>query len=120
MYCPRCGSVINNNAKFCPYCGLELGHNGNVPPQSQRPVREDPEIVKIVTKFDEDRKTLGLVLSLFFGFIPFIVGLFIFPEGTRARETFFKGCWIALIVYLVLCACSIIPIILYFVVFMTI
>ena len=112
MYCTKCGKEINDEAVICPFCGCKVERSHKK--VSTQPTYDKPEIVNIVTKFDEDRKVLGLVLTLFFNFIPIIVGLFVFPEGTRARATFTKGCLIALLIDAGLAVLTIVPIFLFY------
>lgn len=46
MFCPNCGSVVEDNARFCPTCGAVLPHEESASVQSEKP--QDPAPTKPV------------------------------------------------------------------------
>ncbi len=42
---------------------------------------------------ERNKKTIGILFSLFFGILGLIVGLLMYKEGTEERATFIKG-WV--------------------------
>ena len=40
MFCPNCGSQLDNNPRFCPFCGKDLLTTMSYPQSSNRPVMQ--------------------------------------------------------------------------------
>lgn len=65
VYCCNCGEIINEDDTYCIKCGYETG---------------------VKSKF-----TTGVLMCIFLNFYGLIVGLLLYPYGTRERKTFLQG-----------------------------
>ena len=91
MYCKNCGKEVSDNAVVCIHCGCAIEKRSSF---SYKGVTEG-----------EDKKTLGIWLSILLGLIGLIIGVCMYPSGSYERETFISG-WIkGLIISIVILWC---------------
>ena len=76
-YCLRCGKYSGKGHKVCAYCGGALS--------------KEPKSYKIISEFENDRTTAGVLLSFFLGFVGLLIGYGLFKHGTKERYTFLEG-----------------------------
>ena len=84
MTCPHCGKEVPNSNLTCPYCAKTL----------RKTLRKTP------TVYHDSKTAMGVILSLFLGFIGLVIGLLLY-QGYE-RETFIKGWMIPFIIELVI------------------
>ena len=74
MYCPKCGEQIEDEAVICPKCGCETGIK-----------------TKKNSTDGESKAGIGCLFCLFLNLIGLIIGICMYPSGTKDRETFVRG-----------------------------
>ncbi len=91
MFCPKCGSVVDENAPFCPNCGAALGQ-----PQAQQQQQQQQPTV-IYQQTTQQQSNIFAILGLVFAFIFPIVGLVLSIIGlNKAKEMNGEGHGLAL------------------------
>lgn len=95
MFCNNCGKEVDEKAIVCIHCGVEL--------KKKEPVED----------YNQSKKGIGILLSLLLGLFGLLIGVILYPAGTVARKTFFKGWLVTFIVYIC------VSIVVYIIVFIT-
>lgn len=93
MFCPKCGTQLQDGAEFCPSCGAQLGQQQAQPQQGTQPSNNTPsagsfDISKVTEKFVDSLKNIKSLgrwniimliaagvyfISTFFPYIKFII-----------------------------------------------
>ena len=91
MNCKYCGAQIQAGSKKCPHCGAAV----EAQPGTTNSIFSGPSQKNFV---DGPQTALGFVIGLFLGLIGIIFGFVLYPQGSVARKTFFKGFIIACVI----------------------
>lgn len=88
MYCSKCGEQIDDEAVICPKCGCATGKQ--LIEQKQNQFTDG-----------KSKKSIGILMGMFLGLIGLIIGLVIYPSGSKDRETFLEGFWIGFVIEII-------------------
>lgn len=111
-YCNYCNNRIPKNSIFCAVCGKKIPENQRVDKTSpvvndnslqsnnvdqnnfpqgqqynQRYYGSQPPFYS-APEFNKSKSTTGSIFAMFLGIIGLIIGLCLYPSGTKARKTF--------------------------------
>lgn len=98
MFCPNCGSEINEDDQFCQKCGTKLGTGGvNVPLSSERVADstegKKPSIVLIV---------VGYIFALLGGLIGILIGAYLLSRNNSSAKFHGRNILIIAVVIMIL------------------
>lgn len=84
--CANCGALVEEDAKFCPYCGKDPSVKETPAPQTA-PQPNPPHAP--VTRYSYENqplrgKAIGVILTLFFSLIGFILCYFLGDEDCKS------------------------------------
>ncbi len=84
MFCQKCGGEIPNEAVVCKHCGCAVKN-----------MHEED-------KYNKSKTGIGVLFELLLGIIGLIIGICIYPVGSKARQTFMRGWGITFAIKVVL------------------
>ena len=104
MYCRTCGRYNIGEVDKCKYCG-SMNLTKTSPYGQTGSYRANNSYRDNGVHYANDRKTVGILMSIFLGLIGLIIGLLIYVDGYE-RSTFIsgwlKGLWISIGIALVI------------------